>query len=102
MQITDEGFFIAYLPIFQPTSTVGTTMSDFMDPTLGMVYAMSRIAQLIGSWGTRGHKKGALHVGRPCRTALPGHSVVIRECCLVSFIVAYTSSEQAIQAVTYQ
>ncbi|MBH3383626.1 hypothetical protein I5S53_06525 [Pseudomonas juntendi] len=54
MQITDEGFFIAYLPIFQPTSTVGTTMSDFMDPTLGMVYAMSRIAQLIGSWGIKG------------------------------------------------
>lgn len=29
-------------------------------------------------------------------------SVVIRECVRVSFIVTYTSSEQAMQAVTYQ
>lgn len=62
---------------------------------------MSRINPLFGSRPT---KKGApRQAERPLWALQPAdQSVVIRECCLVSFMVTYTSSEHAMQAVTYQ
>ena len=65
---------------------------------------VSRIERLFGSPDDEQHKKGAPKtLGTPLIKLLDYcQSVVIRECCLVSFMVAYTSSEQAMHAVTYQ
>ncbi len=41
-------------------------------------------------------------IGYPLWERVGRQSVSMRECLRVSFMVAYTASEQAIQAVTYQ
>lgn len=87
MQITDERFFIAYLAIFQPTSTVGTTMSDFMDPTLGMVYATGTalligilpltLGTALGDFLTKPHAKGKLDFGTVGSSAVLGGVLLV-------------------------
>lgn len=87
MQITDERFFIAYLPIFQPTSTVGTTMSDFMDPTLGVVYATGTalligilpltLGTALGVFLTKPHAKGGLDFGTVGSSAVLGGVLLV-------------------------
>lgn len=55
-----------------------------------MIRPMSRIRPSLGSQAAAYHKKRAPHALERPFSVLPGqhHSVVIRECCLVSFMVA--------------